>query len=215
MLAARRRPVVELEAAPNAEARAEGPPAAEFMLLRLTMPGEPEPEPKLEPFGREADGAALPFDPGLPPPPLPRRVRMAWAPKLIRRVNGVVGAVRPPLPGPSSSSMAFSSMESELVDMLPRRNADMAEVLVGEVPDNPRVETESLRRWASVLVFMVAEGKTGVPATVLPRWRREAMATWVMEARRSRGTLFWLGPSPDIVEDRSVKVGAVQVRPLW
>jgi hypothetical protein len=63
-----------------------------------------------------ADGLLLPFEPGLPP--LVRRLRIACAPKLILRVNGVVGAVR----AMSSSSMAFSSMASELfVDMLPRR----------------------------------------------------------------------------------------------
>jgi hypothetical protein len=66
---------------------------------------------------------------------------MAWAaPKLIRRWKGETGAAR----GPSSSSTAFSSNESEFVEMLPRRKS--AEGVVGEVPDKPIVVTESLRR---------------------------------------------------------------------
>jgi len=43
----------------------------------------------------------------------------------------------------SSSSIALSSMESELVDMLPLRTK--ADVLVGEVPERPMVVTESRR----------------------------------------------------------------------
>lgn len=73
-------------------------------------------------------------------------LRMFEVPKLIRRTNGVVGAV---LEYMSSSSMALSSIESELlefVDMLPRR---MKEVFVGEVPDRPSVVTERRRRLVS------------------------------------------------------------------
>ena len=40
-----------------------------------------------------------------------RMFRMAWAPKLMRRAKGVVGALRP-LGAASSSSMADSSSES-------------------------------------------------------------------------------------------------------
>jgi len=79
----------------------------------------------------------------LPGLPFGRMLRMFEVPKLIRRTNGVVGAV---LEYMSSSSMAFSSIESELlefVDMLPRR---MKEVLVGEVPERPSVVTERRRR---------------------------------------------------------------------
>lgn len=65
------------------------------------------------------------------------------APKLMRRTKGVLGAVLGPK-DMSSSSMAFSSMESELVDMLPRRTNDA--VFVGEVPDKPMVVTERRRR---------------------------------------------------------------------
>ena len=46
---------------------------------------------------------------GLPPPT--RESRRARAPKLIRRANGVVGAVTGPTPSPSS--MAYSSVEVE------------------------------------------------------------------------------------------------------
>jgi len=72
---------------------------------------------------------------------------MAWfPPKLIRRVNGVTGAVRVL----SSSSTAFSSIESEFVERLARRKR--AEVVVGEVPERPIVVTESLRRWSLTVV---------------------------------------------------------------
>lgn len=79
--------------------------------------------------------------PGLVPPRTPR---MAWlAPKLRRRVNGVVGAVRAMS---TSSSTAFSSIESELVDRLARRRKEAEAAAVGEVPERPRVVMESLRR---------------------------------------------------------------------
>lgn len=78
--------------------------------------------------------------------------RMAWlAPKLMRRVKGVVGAVR----ALSSSSMAFSSVDS-LVERLARRRND--EGVVGDVPDRPKVETESLRR-VSKPVAVIGPGK--------------------------------------------------------
>lgn len=80
---------------------------------------------------------------------LPRR---AWfAPKLMRRVKGVVGAVR----AWSSSSIAFSSVDS-LVERLARRRND--EGVVGDVPDRPNVETESLRR-VSKPVAVIGIGK--------------------------------------------------------
>lgn len=83
---------------------------------------------------------------------------MAWlAPKLMRRVKGVVGAVR----ARSSSSTALSSIESELVDMLARR---MKEVdAEGEVPDRPRVVMESLRRWSFRAAVARGPGKTATP----------------------------------------------------
>lgn len=89
--------------------------------------------------------SGLPVDPGLVPPGGDRIERMAFAPKLMRRTKGVVGAVRDE---GSSSSMAFSSIESELlVEMLPRRsppNAPAAEVGPGP-PDRPSVVTERRR----------------------------------------------------------------------
>lgn len=66
-------------------------------------------------------------------------LRMLEVPKLIRRTKGVLGTV---LEYMSSSSIALSSIESELlelVDMLPRR---MKDVFVGEVPERPRVVTD-------------------------------------------------------------------------
>lgn len=70
----------------------------------------------------------------------------------MRRTNGVLGVVLD-MPGVSSSSMAFSSMESELVDMLPRRMLK-AGWLVGEVPERPIVVTDSRRLCASKLLFI-------------------------------------------------------------
>ncbi len=88
--------------------------------------------------------------------PLPRMLRIAWAPKLMRRVKGVVGAVRQL---PSSSSTAFSSIESELVDMLDRRALNEA---VGGFP-RPRVEMESRRPLSLPMAVEMGPGKTGGP----------------------------------------------------
>ena len=79
--------------------------------------------------------------PGLPPGRYPL---MADVPKLMRRVKGVLGAVLALPDAMSSSSMALSSIESELVDMLSRRMPKAAG-LVGEVPDKPIVLTDSRR----------------------------------------------------------------------
>lgn len=129
------------------------------------------------------------FDPGLP---LPVRLRMAGAPKLMRRVKGVTGAVRLL----SSSSMAFSSIESEFVEMLPRRKPLKAPLLVvGEVPARPMpvVAMESRLRLGS-------EGGKLTPMEVELLRNRPARACCVTEPRRlgfmSVG-LFWL--SVDIV----------------
>jgi hypothetical protein len=64
----------------------------------------------------------------------------------MRRAKGVVGTLR--TAGPSSSSIAFSSIESEpAVETLPRRPPNVNGVLcVGEVPDKPRVEIDIRRR---------------------------------------------------------------------
>lgn len=71
-------------------------------------------------------------------------------PKLMCRAKGVVGAVLGPTKA-SSSSMAFSSNESELelVDMLPRRMKE--EVFVGEVPERPMVVIDKRRLCESAL----------------------------------------------------------------
>ena len=131
---------------------------------------------------RRVGGAGLPFVPGLVP--LPRKLRMAWAPKLMRRVNGVVGAARP-----SSSSTAFSSIASELlVDMLPRRRPnEVALPLVGEEPESPTVETERRRRWSFMAAVVIGPGNALVPADVeLLRWKRLVKAADVTEPRRGR-----------------------------
>lgn len=132
-----------------------------------------------------AEGLPLP-EPGLVAPPV-RMVRMAWAPKLMRRAKGVVGAVRV-LGAASSSSMAFSSMESELVEMLPRRMPAETGMVVGEVPERPSVEMERRRRWSFMAAVVMGPGKTLVPCEVeLLLWKRLVKAAEVTEARRARG----------------------------
>lgn len=115
--------------------------------------------PRIAALLRRIGGDGLPLLPGLVPPRTPR---MAWlAPKLMRRVNGVVGPVRM-----SSSSTAFSSIESELVDMLARRMKGVdaeAEAPGGEVPDRPRVVMESLRRCSFKAADVRVPGRAGVP----------------------------------------------------
>ncbi len=139
------------------------------------------------------DGLPL-FVAGLVPPPR-ARPRMACPPKLMRRVKGVVGAVRA-LEVASSSSMAFSSMESELlVEMLPlRRPKDAA--AVGEVPDRPSVEMERRRRWSFMAADVMGPAKTGFTADVeLLRGKRFANVADVTELRRLRevpAALSWL-----------------------
>jgi len=133
--------------------------------------------------------------PGLPPGRYPLT---AEPPKLMRRVKGVVGAVLAPA---SSSSIAFSSIESELlelVDMLPRRIPSEAAPLC-EAPDNPSVVTDRRRRFASAAVALGGPGKAGpVLPDGGPRWNRLDRAACVMELRRCRGFSV-LGPSVDIL----------------
>ena len=86
---------------------------------------------------------------------------MAEPPKLMRRTNGVVGAVLALPCAASSSSMALSSMESELVDMLPRR-MPKGTPLLGEVPERPRVVMERRRR-SLAAGLGGATGKGGPP----------------------------------------------------
>jgi len=133
---------------------------------------------------------------------------MAWAaPKLMRRAKGVTGAVRLL----SSSSTAFSSIESEFVDRLARRRR--AEAVVGEVPERPSVVTESLRRWS------LTEAGKGAPEgceTELLR-KRLVKALWVMDPRRCRAMSFGLAVAFPLSEDmvkkkmRAVGLGRWQV----
>jgi len=139
------------------------------------------------------ESAGIPFVPGLFPRP-GRMLRMAWAPKLMRRVKGVVGVVRELKPT-SSSSMALSSIESEpLVDRLPRRRPKGVGML-GEVPERPTVETDSLLRWS--MAVAMGPGRVGVPeATELLRWNRLVKAAEVTDGRRLRDMSLGLLGSP-------------------
>ena len=80
--------------------------------------------------------------PGLPPGCARRR---AWVPNDMRRANGVLGLLRA---GPSSSSIAFSSIESEPAVEILLRRAPIGSCCVGDVPDRPRVEMDMRRRWS-------------------------------------------------------------------
>lgn len=122
--------------------------------------------------------------PGLVPPG--RRIAVE-APRLMRRWKGLAGIARA-AEADSSSSIAFSSSESELlVDRLARRAKEA--LLVGEVPERPRevVVRDSLRRCSLRAAVVIALGKTGVPVAVeLLRWKRLVNAAEVTEPRRLR-----------------------------
>lgn len=109
------------------------------------------------------------------------------APMLMRRPKELTGTARE-VKGYSSSSMAFSSSESELlVDRLARRAKEA--LLVGEVPDRPIevVVSDCRRRCSLRAALVIALGKTGVAeATELLRWKRLAKAAEVTEPRRLR-----------------------------
>lgn len=126
----------------------------------------------------------------------------ALPPKLMCRAKGVVGAVLGPPNMASSSSMAFSLIESELVDMLPRRMKE--EVSVGEVPESPMVVIDKRRLCASALPLPLPLGKGG-PADAFegPREKRLDKAAWVIELRR------WPVPGPlGEVSDMALAGGA-------
>jgi hypothetical protein len=127
---------------------------------------------------------------------------MPWvAPKLIRRLRAEAGAVR----GLSSSSMAFSSIESEFVDRLARRKSD--EVVVGDVPERPSVVTDNLRRgsFMAAVARGVGNGAAGGCETELVR-KRLVKALEVMEPRRCRAMSLGLAAafpaSEDIVKNK-------------
>lgn len=132
---------------------------------------------------------------------------MVGAPKLMRRTKGVMGAVLALAVGRSSST-ALSSMESELVERLPRRMAK-AGGLVGEVPERPMVVKDKRRLWASV----AEAGEKGGPLGLAegPRWKRLERAAWVMELRRLPVPQPPPGPEGAVLsEDMSTKVESVQ-----
>ena len=131
---------------------------------------------------------------------------MAWAPKLRWRVYGVFGMVL----AESSSSTAFSSMDSEfVVEILPRRrpNGELADC--GEVPERPKVVTERRRRWSRAAAA-AAESLAGtLPVEVeLLRWKRFDNAAEVTEPRRPAaplgGELF--EPSLDMINEETMTV---------
>jgi hypothetical protein len=139
------------------------------------------------------------------PPWAGRLLRIAWAPKLMRRANGVVGAVRALIADGSSSSMALSSIESELlVDMLALRMPKGVAPAVGEDPDRPRVEMDKRRRWSFIAAVVTGPGKTPVPVPVeveLLRGKRLEKAADVTELRRGRVVSFEEPPLPELSED--------------
>lgn len=118
------------------------------------------------PEGRRV-GSGLPDEPGLVPAGV-RMERIALAPKLMRRTKGVVGAVREEN---SSSSIAFSSIESEpFVEMLPRRMLPTPMAPVAEAgpgpPERPRVVTERRRRGSRAAAIGELPWLPGGPAEV-------------------------------------------------
>ncbi len=95
--------------------------------------------------------------------------------------------------GPSSSSTAFSSMESEpAVETLPRRPAGNVNPVVwmGEVPDSPSVEIDIRRPGAVAAVTGAGCEATpdgGLPDTLFVRPKRAVKVLEVKEPRRWRG----------------------------
>lgn len=83
--------------------------------------------------------------------------------------------------------MAFSLIESELVDMLPRRMKE--ELSVGEVPESPMVVIDKRRLCASTLPLPLGKGG---PADAFEGFRENRLdkAAWVIELRR------WPVPGP-------------------
>ena len=146
----------------------------------------------------------LPF--GFPTPPLPCLTsRIARAPKLSRRANGVAGLLL--AEGPKSSSKGLSSTEPELaLEMLSVRVRGVwrkGEVWPGEAP-RPIVVSESLRRWAlAAAVVMGPEDcctPDGRPAMLFDRPNRSWNVWLVTEARR-RGSGEWRGGEFRSLED--------------
>jgi hypothetical protein len=134
--------------------------------------------------------------PGLVPPRMPRMA--CAAPKLMRRVKGVVGAVRT-----SSSSTAFSSIESELVDRLARLMNE-AEAL-GDVPDRPSVVMDSLRRCSFIAAVESGPGKgvTGFCELLRNRLVRAAEVTEPRRCERaiSLGEVVFEVPVPLVLSE--------------
>lgn len=130
-----------------------------------------------------------PDEPGLPLFVLARR---AWAPTDMRRVKDAFEGRRagPAEPaGPSSSSIALSSSESERSETLPRRPPkEKGVACVGDVPDKPSVEIDKRRRWSWAAAVEIGPGKGAVgPPVLLDRPKMELKVWVVKEPRR-----FWV-----------------------
>ena len=101
--------------------------------------------------------------------------------------------------GPSSSSMALSSTESERSETLARRPKGKGEAWVGEVPDRPSVEIET-RRWFCAVAVEMGPGNGPVgPPVLLDRPKMELKVWVVKEPRRFWEGLGAFSSLPDIV----------------
>jgi hypothetical protein len=96
--------------------------------------------------------------------------------------------------GPSSSSIALSSKDSEpAVETLPRRAPNVKGVdWVGDVPDKPRVEIDMRRRWSWTAAVVIGPGKgaVGAPDVLLDRPKMLVKVWVVKEPRRGFGDSF-------------------------
>lgn len=103
----------------------------------------------------------------------------------------------------SSSSTAFSSIESEVVvDTLPRRSPNWDVVDGGELPESPKVVIDSRRRWSRAAAAAAESLTWPLPAEVeLLRWKRLENATEVTDPRRLALPFGWelLVPSLDMM----------------
>lgn len=114
----------------------------------------------------------------------------------------------------SSSSIAFSSTESALVDMLARRRN--AEGVVGEVPERPSVVTDSLRRGSLEAAEANGVGKGVAGCCEVELFLKKLLkALEVMEPRRWRAMslelLFEFPLSEDMMKECEKMSGEAMV----
>jgi hypothetical protein len=115
----------------------------------------------------------------------------------MRRANGVVGGAL----AESSSSTAFSSIESEVVvEILPRRSPNGV-VAWGDVPERPSVVTDRRLRWSRAAADVADSLAWPLPAEVeLLRWNKLEKAADVTEPRRLPLVFGLAGLSLDIFQ---------------